>query len=103
MKSWKVLLLFISICCIAGCAEYYYQEGTSFKQCSRDREDCYAELEKRVDAVTAGDYEFKFMEACMRQKGYQIVTEDKLPLSAKRHRPDRSINWFVRGVAGTLD
>jgi hypothetical protein len=86
-----------------GCAQYYYQEGKSFDECKQDRVDCYAELEKRVEVVTASDYEFKFMKECMRQKGYKIVTEDKLPLDVKRHRPDRSLNWFVRGIAGELD
>lgn len=103
MKRLVVLLFLGLIYFSAGCAKYYYQGGKSFEECKKDRQDCFAELEKRVDMVTASDYEFKFMEECMRQKGYRIVTEDKLPFDVKRDRPDRSLNWFVRGIAGELD
>jgi hypothetical protein len=47
------------------------------------------------------------MEDCMAQKGYMLVTEDKLPLDAKRQDPDSSMKGFLygyrRGIAGALD
>ncbi len=49
--------------------------------------DCASEPEKRVTNDKPGDYEHKFMEECMRQKGYDLVSEDKLPLTAKREDP----------------
>ena len=109
MKSSLVLLMLVFICLFAGCAKYYYQEGKSFNECASARKDCVAELQKRLADQTqkAGGYEHKFMEDCMAQKGYMLVTEDKLPLDAKRQDPDSSLKGFLygyrRGIAGSLD
>jgi hypothetical protein len=109
MKSSLVLLMLVFICLFAGCAKYYYQEGKSFNECASARKDCVAELQKRLAVQTQrpGDYEHKFMEDCMAQKGYELVTEDKLPLNAKRQDPDSSMKGFLygyrRGIAGALD
>jgi hypothetical protein len=109
MKSSLVLLLLVLICLFAGCAKYYYQEGKSFNECASARKDCVAELQKRLadQSHSSSGYENKFMEDCMAQKGYELVTEDKLPLDAKRQDPDSSLKGFLyghrRGIAGALD
>ena len=109
MKNLTVLLLLGLICLSGGCAKYYYQESKTFGECARDRADCYAELQKRLadQSQRPGDYEHKFMEDCMKQKGYRLVTENNLPLDVKRQDPDRSLQGqlygYRRGIAGTLD
>ena len=109
MKNSAVFLLLGLICFCTGCAKYYYQEGKSFNECASARKDCDAELQKRLadQSQRPGGYEHKFMEECMAQKGYMLVTEDKLPLDAKRQDPDSSLKGFLygyrRGIAGALD
>ena len=109
MKSCTVFLLLGLICLFAGCAKYYYQESKSFNECATDRADCVAELQKRLadQSQKAGAYEHKFMKDCMAQKGYRLVTENKLPLNAKRQDPDSSLKGYLygyrRGIAGALD
>ena len=109
MKSSLVLLMLVFICLFSGCAKYYYQEGRSFDECASARKDCVAELQKRLadQSHSASGYEHKFMEDCMAQKGYELVTEDQLPLDVKRQDPDSSLKGFLygsrRGIAGALD
>lgn len=109
MKSSAILLLLVLICLATGCAKYYYQEGRSFDECAEDRADCVKELQKRIadQSQKAGGYEHKFMQDCMAQKGYKLVTEDQLPLNAKRQDPDSSLRGFLygyrRGIAGALE
>lgn len=102
------MLLACLVCLPAGCAKYYYQEGKTFEACSKDRMDCLTELKQRLDTVSRrpGDYEYKFIEDCMKRKGYRLVTENKLPLDVKRQDPDTSLQGqlygYRRGIAGTL-
>jgi hypothetical protein len=109
MKSGAILLLVTIVCFCSGCAKYYYQEGRSFGECAADRADCMSELKKRlaVESKRPGGYEYKFMEECMKGKGYRLVTEGKLPLDAKRKDPDSSLRGVIygqrRGIAGTVD
>ena len=109
MKSFAVLLFLGLICLFAGCAKYYYQESKSFNECAKDRADCTAELKKRLadQSQRPGAYEHKFMKDCMEQKGYILVTENKLPLQVKRQDPDSSLKGYLygyrRGIAGVLD
>ncbi|MEJ2702650.1 MAG: hypothetical protein P8Z79_09445 [Sedimentisphaerales bacterium] len=106
MRGWAALVLIAAVCVCSGCAKYYYQEGKTFEQCKRDYEECAAELAKRVTNNKPGAYERKYMEHCMKEKGYTTVTEDKLPLRAKREDPDLSLRGFLygrrRGLAGAL-
>jgi len=108
MKISVALLLACLICLSAGCAKYYYQEGKTFNECAKDRADCLAELKERLGTVSQrpGNYEYKFIEDCMRRKGYGLVTENKLPLDVKRLDPDSSLQGqlygYRRGIAGTL-
>ena len=108
MKNFMVLLLLGLICLSAGCSKYYYQEGKSFEECAKDRIDSFSEMKKRMStSETPGSYEYKFIEDCMKQKGYKLVTENKLPLDVKRLDPDTSLQGQLygarRGIAGTLD
>jgi len=106
---FRVLSLLGLIYLSGGCATYYYQEGKSFKECATDRADCFSELKKRLGSEDQkpGDYEHRYMEDCMKQKGYRLVTEDELPLDVKREDPDSTLYGFLygrrRGMAGTVD
>jgi hypothetical protein len=64
--------------------------------------DCFNELRQRSDMRGSAEYDFKFMEDCMAQKGYQLVTQDKLPLDVKRLNPDRTLHYRMRGIAGEV-
>ena len=99
-----ILLLFLSsMIFLTGCSKYWYQEGKSFDECKQARNECFAELQKRSDLsnVTV-EYEIKFMNDCMTKKGYREVSQDELPLDAKRQEPDSSFHWRARGLTGTL-
>ena len=67
------------------------------------------ELSKRlaVQSQSPGGYEYRFIEECMKDRGYRLVTEDKLPLGAKRQDPAQTLRGILygqrRGIAGTLD
>lgn len=109
MKKHMVLLPICLVCLITGCAKYYYQEKKTFNQCAWDREDCLFELKKRVasQSEAVGSYKYKFLENCMFNRGYRLVTEDELPLDVKRQDPDSGLRGYLyghrRGIAGALD
>jgi hypothetical protein len=109
MRRWVAVLLVNLTCMCAGCAKYYYQEGKSFNECKKDCVDCMAELSKRlaVQSQSPGGYEYRFIEECMKNRGYRLVTEGKLPLDAKRQDPAQTLRGILygqrRGIAGTLD
>jgi hypothetical protein len=107
-KSLAVVLLVLLACGTMGCAMYYYQEGKTFDECKQAYRECYAELTKYADPNSLGEgsfgsYESKFMEECMKERGYRLVTEDRLPLRVKRQNPDWYPGWDKRGLAGTLE
>ncbi|MEN8127439.1 MAG: hypothetical protein ABFR90_06495 [Planctomycetota bacterium] len=104
MSNYKMFLL-LAMCSvlISGCTQYWYQEGATYEQCLRDREECFSELQKRTDFLNTGNYEFEFMAQCMRQKGYELVTEKKLPMDVKRTEPETSLHWRIKGLAGMLE
>jgi hypothetical protein len=106
MRRMTVYLLLCMVCNMTGCAKYYYQEGKSFAKCERDCKDCLLELKRRADWDVPGSYEHKFMDDCMEQKGYSLVTEKKLPLDVKRQDPDTTMTGRAyenrRGLAGTI-
>ena len=109
MRCWAAVLLVTLTCFCTGCARYYYQEGKSFADCENDRSGCIVELNKRltVQSQRPGSYEYKFIEDCMKHRGYRLVTEGKLPLGVKRQDPDQTLRGVLygqrRGLAGTLD
>lgn len=103
MTRGVTIILLLMLCCMSGCANYWYQEGKTFEQCRQDRDECLRELLKRTDLKTFGDYEVKFMEACMKKKGYRLVTEDELPLGVKREVPETSLHYRAKGLAGAVE
>ena len=111
MARWATVLSLVLVCFFSGCAKYYYQEGKTLEECRQDAKGCYADFKKyqdRDDRDEVGrynvvyDYEGTFMDSCMDDKGYGIVSESKLPLKVKREDTDR---WsrVHRGLSGTLD
>ena len=102
-KQIFMILLLATLFVVMGCSTYWYQEGKSFDQCKRDRAECRTELLKRSDLKNLTvQYEVKFMENCMTERGYRLVTQEELPLDVKREEPDTSLHWRTVGVAGTL-
>ncbi|MFC1677282.1 hypothetical protein ACFL3G_09500 [Planctomycetota bacterium] len=103
MAKLIILLFLSSIIFLTGCSKYWYQEGKSFEECKDARDECFAELQKRSDLSNLTvEYEIKFMNDCMTKKGYREVSQDELPLDAKRQEPDSSFHWRTRGLAGSL-
>jgi hypothetical protein len=49
-----------------------------------------------------GSYEREFVANCMKEKGYELVPQDKLPMKVKREEPETSLYWRLNGTAGTL-
>lgn len=109
MKNASLLLFLCMVCLSAGCNRYYYQEGKTFNECAQDRHECVAELKERLAIVSQrpGSYEYKFIENCMKHRGYRLVSEGELPLGVKRLDPHKSMRGklygYRRGIAGTVD
>lgn len=104
----KVMSLLLLACGIIGCGQYYYQEGKTFKECKQDFSECRSELSKYLDPAKTREewskwdsYERKFVDDCMEQRGYELVTENDLPLNVKRQDSDW-LGWH-HGFAGFLD
>lgn len=103
MKKLIISILFVCGFFLAGCTTYYYQQNKSIDQCKQDRQACVGELQKYSTLQEFGEYERKFMEDCMRQKGYSLITKDKLPIKVRREEPEQTLHWRIHGVAGTLE
>ncbi len=103
-KFLKFMLSMVIVSLCAGCATYWYQEGKTFDECKQARTECRAELLKRSDlrGLTV-DYEVKFIQNCMGQRGYRIVTGEELPLDIRREEPEATLHWRTVGVAGTIE
>jgi hypothetical protein len=88
---------------LGGCAKYWYQEGKSFTQCRKDLTSCQAEASRYSDVERTsglGRYENSFVTDCMHEKGYELVSENTLPVRVKR---ESSPVFGIPGVAGTID
>ncbi|HUV42200.1 MAG TPA: hypothetical protein VMW23_10480 [Sedimentisphaerales bacterium] len=104
MKKYSlVTYLFAVMCFLTGCTNYWYQEGKTFDQCKGDYGECFSRLQEFSSLLEFGDYEFGFLENCLGQKGYRLVTEEELPFEVKRLEPNSSLHWRLQGVAGTLE
>lgn len=101
----RVGVIFLTLLA-AGCGQkYWYQDGKTFDECMTDRAVCRAELLRRTDLYRIGDYERQFMEDCMQRRGYRLVPEKELPLSAKREDSDipSEVSWARGyGVSGSI-
>ena len=103
MEKLIILLFLSSLIFLTGCSKYWYQEGKSFDECKQARGECRSELLKRSDFKNLTvQYEVKFIETCMTEKGYRSFSQGDLPLEAKREEPETSLHWRTHGVAGTL-
>ena len=97
-------LILIPMLVFSGCTTYWYQANKTIDECKQDRLGCLEELKKySSNWRDMGDYEFKFMEDCMRQKEYTLLEENKLPLRVKREDPESSLHWKLHGAAGTIN
>ncbi|MCE5186490.1 MAG: hypothetical protein LLF76_10235 [Planctomycetaceae bacterium] len=102
MRQMTVLIIVSALILVqGGCVKYWYREGTTFDECKDAHAKCLEELSKRTDFSNAG-YEYKYVNECMRAKGYRQVYAGKLPLDVKRHGPESSLDWREKGIAGTL-
>jgi hypothetical protein len=106
MKSLTVLLSLGLVLLLAGCGRYYYQEGKTYAECEKDWTSCVEDLKKHKKVLDWGAYEYKFVEDCMKRRGYKLVGEGSLPLDTKRRAPNRTTMGLLRGtrqgLAGTL-
>ena len=106
MKNLMVPLSLSLVFLLTGCGRYYYQEGKTYYECERDWARCVENLHQQKKVLDWGAYEYRFVEDCMKRKGYKLVGERSLPLKAKRRDPDRSTMGLLRGrrqgVAGAL-
>lgn len=103
MRKLPSIILPTMLFLLSGCAQYWYQEGKTFEQCQQDRAACFTELQKHSDFTgPIYDYEYKFMDNCMQEKGYRLVSGSELPLDVKRQEPESSMHWRARGIAGQL-
>ena len=94
------LLVLISIS--AGCTSFWYQEGKAYEECRRDLQQCVAEMTKYSNKdMNLGVYDIRFERDCMKQKGYRLVKERKLPLKVRRQGPESFVGTY--GVAGMLE
>ena len=102
-KLLLLMLLSLLFLLPAGCAKYWYQEGKSFDECKQARAECFEGLTKRTDFTSPTvEYEMKYMNECMREKGYREVSAKELPMNVRREEPERSLHWRTRGLAGTV-
>ena len=92
-KRYVYLCSILAVFVLSGCAEYWYQEDKSFEDCRSDLRQCYRELKKYADMDIIGSYEMDFMKDCMREKGYELVGEGKLPYNVKRQDPETDTFW----------
>ena len=102
----KILLGFMALLCVwmaCGCSKYWYQEGKSFGECKHARGECYDKLMRRSDlSGLAVEYKVKYMEACMQEKGYRLLSQRELPIDVIREEPPSTFYWRANGIAGEL-
>ena len=106
MKTLVSVLLLFLICLSGGCGKYWYQEGKTFEECKRDRQECFNELQKygneEPSFALGRDYWHRFVKECMEERGYKLVPENKLPMQVKRQAPESTPTRIIHGIAGTL-
>jgi hypothetical protein len=106
-RFWLSHAILVGLGLAAGCQPvYWYQEGRTFDECKADHADCRAELVKRTDRHHMSDYERRFMENCMQQRGYRLVRDSDLPLDVRREEPDvvLAVPWNrFYGLAGSIE
>lgn len=101
-KSLVILIVLLMTFFMLGCTQYWYRCDRTFNQCESDQMDCLKCLNCRTDFMNGVSYESRYIDACMMQKGYQLYTEDQLPLSIRREVPDDVYSGILKGVAGQV-
>ena len=106
-KFWRFPTIIVGLALAVGCQpRYWYREDRTISQVKADQADCRAELLKRTDRHHVSDYERRFMEDCMRQRGYRLMRDSDLPLDVRREEPNvvTAVPWNrFYGMAGSLD
>ncbi|MHC5061294.1 MAG: hypothetical protein ACYTFK_09455 [Planctomycetota bacterium] len=102
LKLCAVTVLIVLSYFISGCA-YWYQADKSFEGCEHDLQQCYDELKMYADMRHVGYYEIDFIKDCMKQNGYKLLLENKLPRRVKRRGPEMDTFWLLAGTAGHLE
>jgi hypothetical protein len=106
-KLWLSYTIIVALGLAGGCQPtYWYQEGKTFDEARAAQAECRAELLKRTDRHHVSSYERRFMEDCMRQRGYQLVPDKDLPLDVRREEPNAvtAVPWNrFYGVAGSIN
>jgi hypothetical protein len=74
-----------------------------YNECDQDLQLCYDDLQKYADMRSIDAYEVDFIKDCMKEKGYRLVTEDKLPRDVKRQDAHMKTFWLLAGKSGTLE
>lgn len=101
MAKLHIALLLAMISLVTGCStKYWYQEGKTFEQCYNNHRACYGQLETLSNQTQFGKRELKIINDCMKSKGYRLIDEDRLPYPTRSLRPDRTIHYRLRGIAG---
>jgi len=104
MVELRMGLILAMLCFCSGCGtQYWYQEGKTFDQCYEDHRGCYEELAELSELTGLGDRELDIIDDCMRRKGYRPVLGNSLPPRTRSLRPNRSIHYRLKGLAGSLD
>jgi len=102
-----IISVMLSVLFIGGCApqEYWAQSGVTLEQCKKDHAECLYLLPSELKGLQwSGEPSRRFVEECMRQRGYEIYVFDALPSSVKRAEV-RKVQVFIsevllRGWAG---
>lgn len=104
MMKLLIVMALASVCFLAGCTKYWYQEGKTFAECSQEVRECRYEMQKYRDDVqySLGVYDLNFERDCMESRGYRLVKERNLPYRVRRQGPNTVIGEKY-GVAGILE
>jgi hypothetical protein len=49
------------------------------------------------------DYWQRFVNECMEQRGYRLVTENELSMRIRRQAPESTPARIIHGIAGSLE
>lgn len=100
MKSAQTILALLVMCVVTGCTQYWYQPGVSLQQAQADHRECFKTILEQTSITAMTSAEVQAMNACMIQKGYNLVFSYQIPKTADRNNPVSSPHWKLNGVAG---